>query len=39
MKKYRIRKGSIAELALPIMVMLAMIVITGLGNYYIDGLY
>lgn len=38
MKKYRIRKGSIAEMALPIMVMLAVIVITGLGNHFIDGL-
>ena len=38
MKKYRIRKGSIAELTLPIMVMLAVIVVTGLGNHFIDGL-
>jgi hypothetical protein len=38
MKKYRIRKGSIAELALPIMVMMAVIVVTGLGNHFIDGM-
>lgn len=38
MKKYRIRKGSIAEMALPIMVMLAVIVVTGLGNHFIDGM-
>ena len=38
MKKYRIKKGSIAEIALPIMVMLAVIVVTGLGNHFIDGL-
>ena len=38
MKKYRIRKGSIAELALPIIVMLAVIIITGLGNHFIDGM-
>ena len=39
MKKYRIRKGSIADMALPVMVMLAVIVIAGLGNHYIDGIY
>lgn len=38
MNKYRIRKGSIAELALPIIVMLAVIIITGLGNHFIDGM-
>lgn len=39
MKKYKIRQNSIAELAVPILALLAVIILTGLGNHFIDGLY
>lgn len=35
---YRIRKGSFLDIALPIIAMMAVIVITGLGNHFIDGM-
>lgn len=38
MTKYRIRKGSPLDKALPFMVMLALIIVAGLGNHFIDGL-
>jgi len=38
MKKYRIREGSLADSLLPIMVLAMVIILTGLGNHFIDGL-
>ncbi len=38
MKKYRIRKGSPLDKALPFVIILGLIIIAGLGNHYIDGL-
>lgn len=38
-KKYRIREGSFLWYAVPIMTIMMLIVITGLGNHYIDGIY
>jgi hypothetical protein len=39
MKKYRIREGSPAETLLGILVLTMLIVISGLGNHFIDGIY
>ena len=38
MKKYRIRKGSIMESLLPALVLLMVVLVTGLGNHFIDGI-
>lgn len=38
MKRYRIREGSIMETLLPMLALLAMVLVTGLGNHFIDGL-
>ena len=35
---YRIRKGSFLDITLPIFVMMAVIILTGLGNHFIDGM-
>ena len=35
---YRIRKGSFLDIALPIIAMMAVIILTGLGNHFIDGM-
>lgn len=42
MKRYRARQGSIADVFLktvfPMMAMIGMIILTGLGNHFIDGM-
>ena len=38
MKRYRVRKGSPLHVALMILLALALIVIPGLGNHFIDGM-
>lgn len=38
MKRYRIRSGSLMETLLPMLVMALVIVLTGLGNHFIDGI-
>jgi len=35
---YRIRQGSFLDITLPIITMLAVIILTGLGNHFIDGM-
>lgn len=39
MKHYRIRHGSPLHIALMILLALALIILPGLGNHYIDGMY
>ena len=39
MKHYRIRRNSPLWYALPWLAFTALIVLTGLGNHYIDGIY
>ena len=39
MKRYRIRKNSPLWYAMPWFAFLMLIVLTGLGNHYIDGIY
>lgn len=38
MKRYRIRRGSPLHITLMILLALALIVIPGLANHYIDGI-
>lgn len=38
MKKYRIRKGSLLDKALPVLVLAALVIIAGLGNHFIDSI-
>lgn len=39
MKKYRIRKGSLLDNALPFLVVLAVVIMAGIGNHFVDGIY
>jgi len=39
MKRYRIRKGSFLDNALPFVILLTLVIMAGLGNHYIDGIY
>ena len=38
MKRYRIRKGSLLDNLLPVLVLAAIVIMTGLGNHFIDGI-
>ena len=38
MRKYRIRKGSFLDNALPILVVLVVVIMAGVGNHFIDGI-
>ena len=38
MKSYRIRKGSFLATFLPLLGLMAMMILTGLGNHFIDGI-
>ena len=39
MTKYRIRPGSPLHIAIMVMLALALIILPGLGNHFIDGIY
>ena len=38
MKKYRIRKGSLIDMMIPVLVMAMVIFVMGIGTHMIDGI-
>ena len=39
MKKYRVRKGSILEAMIAFSGLLALVVMTGICNHFVDGIF